>query len=142
MYLFLFKSNQRATNFIQINSRDNFFVCYILVVYEEGLPCFNLLYVIGLIGLDAIANLGQLTTISNNDFLSGLAALVAESFNLLNNVHAFNNGTEDNMTVIQPGGLNSCNEELRTICVGSSISLLCNGNRLHSLEFRNGILKQ
>lgn len=63
----------------------------------------------------------QSTTVSNNNLLVCLAGLGAITFNLLDNFHAFNDLTEDNVFVVQPGGLNGTDEELRTVGVGSSI---------------------
>lgn len=66
-----------------------------------------------------------MTAIGDDDFLSGLATLVADSLDLLDDVHALNDGAENDVTVVQPGSLDSCHEELRTICVWASVSL-CN----------------
>ncbi|KNC33742.1 hypothetical protein FF38_09079 [Lucilia cuprina] len=63
----------------------------------------------------------QSTTVGDNNLLVCLAGLGAVTFDLLNNIHAFNDLTEDNVFVVQPSGLDGTDEELRTVGVGSSI---------------------
>jgi len=51
-------------------------------------------------------------TVSDRNGLLCFSALATEAFNLLNNIHAFNDGTEDDVTVVQPRCFHGCNEEL------------------------------
>jgi hypothetical protein len=64
----------------------------------------------------------ELATVADGDVLRGLARLAAIRLNLLNNIHALNDGAEDNMTVVQPRGLHGGDEELRSIGVGTGVS--------------------
>jgi hypothetical protein len=66
--------------------------------------------------------LTELTTVINNNLLAGLAVLGAIGLDLLDNVHALNNLSEDNVPVVQPGGLHGRQEELGAIGVGASVS--------------------
>lgn len=63
----------------------------------------------------------QSTTISDNNLLVCLARLGTVTFDFFNNIHAFNNLTEDNVFVVQPSGLDGTDEELRTVGVGTSV---------------------
>lgn len=63
----------------------------------------------------------QLATVGNNNLGRGAAIGRTVSLNLANNIHALNNTPEDNVLAIQPGSLDSTQEELGTIGVGSSI---------------------
>lgn len=63
----------------------------------------------------------QLATVGNNNFGTGGTIGCAISLNLANNIHALNNTAKDNVFAIQPGSLDSAQEELGTIGVGSSI---------------------
>lgn len=63
----------------------------------------------------------KLATVADGDVLRGLAGLASVRFNLLHNVHAFNDSAENNMTVVQPRCLHSCDEELRSVGVGTSV---------------------
>ena len=65
----------------------------------------------------------KLTTVSNDDFLAGLATLVAECFDLLDDIHTFGDSAENNVTVVQPGGFHCCHEELRSIGVWTGVGL-------------------
>lgn len=51
-------------------------------------------------------------TVSDRNGLLCFSTLATQAFNLLDNFHAFNDGTEDNVTVIQPRCFHGCNEEL------------------------------
>lgn len=62
-----------------------------------------------------------MTTVSNYNILRWFARLRAEGLHLLYNVHALYNVTKDNVSAIQPRGLNSGDEELRPVGVGPSI---------------------
>lgn len=67
--------------------------------------------------------LWQLTTVLDGDGLLWFPALAAKGFNLLDNIHTFDYVTEHNVTVVKPGCLHGCNEELGTVCVWTSIGL-------------------
>lgn len=71
--------------------------------------------------LSLLALSAYLATVGNGDGLRGLARLAAPSLNLLDDVHALDNGSEHNMTIIQPASLHGCDEELRTVGVWASI---------------------
>jgi hypothetical protein len=73
-------------------------------------------------GLFNVCNL-KLTAISNRNVLCWFAGLCAVRLNLLDDIHSLNNCAENDVTIVQPGCLYSCDEELGTICVWSSISL-------------------
>lgn len=47
------------------------------------------------------------------------------SLHLLNHVHTVDDLTKDDVLVIEERGGNSCDEELRTIGIGSSVLLIC-----------------
>ncbi len=64
----------------------------------------------------------QLAAISNDNLLRGLSALGTNSLNSLDDVHAFNDLSENNVLSVQPRARDSANEELRSICVGPSVS--------------------
>lgn len=63
----------------------------------------------------------QLSTIGNDNLLGGLARLAAERLDLLNDVHALDDGAEDNVTVVEPGSLDSGDKELRTVGVRAGV---------------------
>ena len=68
-----------------------------------------------------IIKLAKLTAVSNDDLLGRFARLGAESFHLLHNIHAFNDIAEDDVSAIQPGGLDGGDEELGAVGVGASV---------------------
>ena len=55
------------------------------------------------------------------DLGAGFARLRAISINLLHNVQALYDLTENDVLIVQPGSLDSANEELRSVGVGSGI---------------------
>jgi len=59
--------------------------------------------------------------------------LGAVPFDLLDDVHAFNDGAEDDMLAIQPGGLSRADEELGPVGVGASVR--------HRQDSRSGVLE-
>ena len=63
----------------------------------------------------------QLTAISDGDFFTGFAIIRANCFHALNDIHAVDDGSKDNVFSIQPGGLDCAQEELRSVGVGSSV---------------------
>lgn len=67
-------------------------------------------------------NLRELATVSNDNSALGLVLCASGGvFDFLDNIHPFDDLTEDNVLVVQPSGLHSANEELAAIGVGSSI---------------------
>lgn len=48
-------------------------------------------------------------------------ALCSEVFQSLQHVHSLLHFSENNMTTIQPGARNGRNEELRSVCIGSTV---------------------
>lgn len=59
----------------------------------------------------------ELATVGNLHLLGWLARLGAEAFQLLHNVHAIDHRAENHMLAIQPRGLSSSDEKLRSIGV-------------------------
>lgn len=72
-----------------------------------------------------MARLWKLATVADDDVLLWFPTLSALAFDGLDDVHAFDDSTENNVTVVQPGSFHGCNEELGTVCVWSSVGLLC-----------------
>lgn len=66
--------------------------------------------------------LTELTAVIDADLLAGLSVLRAVGLDLLDNVHALDNLSEDDVPVVQPGGLHGRQEELGAIGVGASVS--------------------
>lgn len=67
-------------------------------------------------------NKSKLTTTSDLDFLNRLVVTATRrAFNLLYEIHSFNNLTKHDMLSIQPWGRNGSDEELRAIGIGTSI---------------------
>jgi len=62
-----------------------------------------------------------LSTIGDNNLLAGLAALGSIGFSLLNNIHALNDLSEDDVLAVQPAGLGGADKELGAVGVGSSV---------------------
>merc|ERR1712168_247815 len=65
--------------------------------------------------------LSQLSTILDDHFLCRLSRLTSNGLHFFHHIHPFGDRAEDDMLVIQPLGLCSAQEELRTIGVGSCI---------------------
>ena len=70
------------------------------------------------------SNLLKLSTVSNGDLLAGLALPGPKALHGLHNIHASFHLAKDHMLAIQPLSLDSADEKLGTVCVGSSI---CHG---------------
>jgi len=62
-----------------------------------------------------------LSAVGNDDRLGGLSALGSNLLDVLDDVHTFNNLSEDNVLSVQPCGLDSAQEELRSVGVRSGI---------------------
>jgi hypothetical protein len=62
-----------------------------------------------------------LAVISNNNLGGGLAGLGSERFNLFDDIHSFDNLSEDNVLAVQPGGLGRADEKLGAVGVGASV---------------------
>jgi len=75
----------------------------------------------------------KLARVCDNDLLGAFARLRSIGFNLLDDLHAFDNLTKDDMLAIQPRSLGSANKELRTVGVGSSVG--------HAEDARAGVLE-
>jgi len=75
----------------------------------------------------------KLTGVGNNDLLGTFPRLRSIGFNLLDDFHALDDLSEDNMLAIQPRSLGSADKELRTVGVGSSVG--------HAEDARAGVLE-
>lgn len=75
----------------------------------------------------------ELTTVNNGDFLGAFSRLGSIGFNLLNDIHALDNLSKDNMLAIQPRSLGSAKEKLGSVGVGSGIG--------HAQDSRSGVLQ-
>jgi len=62
-----------------------------------------------------------LSTIRHNNLLVGLTTLRSEGFNLLDDIHAFYNLSEDDVLAVQPAGLGGADKELGAVSVGTSV---------------------
>lgn len=63
----------------------------------------------------------ELTTIGDHDLLGGLTRLGAVRLDLLDNVHTFDDLAEDDVLLVEPGGLGGGDEELGSVGVGSGV---------------------
>ncbi len=64
----------------------------------------------------------ELTAVSNCDLLGSLAVLRSNRLDCLDHIQALNNFAEHNVLSVQPLGLDSANEELRPVSVGTGVS--------------------
>ena len=62
-----------------------------------------------------------LPTVSDHDPLRGFARLGSEALDLLDDVHALDDLTEDDVLAVQPLGLGGAQEELRAVGVRASV---------------------
>lgn len=72
-------------------------------------------------GVLLLSQILELTAINNLDWLDWFATRCSSSFNLADNVHAFNNTAKNDVLAIQPRSLGSAEEELASVGVGASI---------------------
>lgn len=77
--------------------------------------------------------LRELTAVSDDDFLGGLAGLAAEGLNLLNNIHTLNNFSEDDVPAVEPWSHHRGDKELGSVGIGAGIS--------HGEDSRAGVLQ-
>jgi len=63
----------------------------------------------------------ELATVSNGDFLGAFTRLRSIGFNLLDNIHAFDDLSENDVFSVQPRSFGGANEKLRPIGVGSGV---------------------
>lgn len=63
----------------------------------------------------------EFTTVSNGNLASGTSRVRTIALNLTDNLHTLNNLAENNVLAIQPGSLDSANEELGAVGVGTGI---------------------
>lgn len=59
----------------------------------------------------------ELTTVVNDNLGAGGTRARADSFNRLDNIHAFRNSSEDDVLAVQPRSLGRAKEELRAVGV-------------------------
>jgi len=62
-----------------------------------------------------------LSAVGDGDWFGSLAGLTAERLNLLDDVHALDDGAEHDVLVVQPARLDRADEELRAVGVGSGV---------------------
>merc|ERR1719194_252168 len=62
-----------------------------------------------------------LAAVSDDNWLSGRAALGADGLDGLDDIHALNDAAEDNVLAIEPVGLDSAEEELGAVSVWASV---------------------
>jgi hypothetical protein len=62
-----------------------------------------------------------LTAIVNDDLGRGAASLATVGLDLLDDIQTLNDGTEDGVLAIEPSGLDSADEELGSVGVGTSV---------------------
>ncbi len=85
---------------------------------------FHLLLGIGFFDRERLCN-GNWSRIGDDDIVFWLVSGIGvQSFNLTDNIHAFQNFSENDMSTVQPCSLFCCNEKLRSIGVFASICLL------------------
>mmetsp|Transcript_12582 Transcript_12582/g.27172 ORF Transcript_12582/g.27172 Transcript_12582/m.27172 type:complete len:213 (-) Transcript_12582:10-648(-) len=65
--------------------------------------------------------LGQLAAVTDDNSLGGSARAGAHTLNLVNNIHALDDLAKDHVATVQPGGLDSGDEELRSVGVRASV---------------------
>lgn len=63
----------------------------------------------------------QLSTVGDHNLLGGLSGLVAVGFDLPDDVHAFDDASEDDVAIIEPGGLHGGDEELGSVGVRAGV---------------------
>ena len=68
-----------------------------------------------------------MTGVVDDDLLGGLAALGAERLDLLDDLHALNDLSENDVLAVQPRALDGGQEELRTVSVWAGV-----GHRQHA----------
>jgi hypothetical protein len=74
-----------------------------------------------------------LSAVVNDNLGAGGATAGPNSFDSLDNVHALDNGSENYVLSVQPGGLGSAQEELGSICTRASIG--------HTEDTRSSVLE-
>lgn len=75
----------------------------------------------------------QFTAVLNDNLGSSAASLGTVALDLLDDIQTLNNRAEDGMLAIQPGGLDSADEELGSVGVGSSVG--------HGEDTRSSVLE-
>lgn len=75
----------------------------------------------------------ELARVGDGDVLRGLARLASVRLDLLDDVHAFDDGSENDVTVVQPRSFDSRDEELRAVGVGSGVG--------HAHDAGSGVLE-
>lgn len=76
----------------------------------------------------------QLSAVRHDNLLGGLARLAAVALDLLDDIHALHDLAEDDVTLVQPGGLDGADEELRAVRVRSGVG--------HAQDSRAGVLQR
>ena len=66
--------------------------------------------------------LAKLSAVSDDDWLLGGTILGTNSFDVLDNIHSLGNLAKDDVSTIQPSGLDSTDEELTSVGVLSGVS--------------------
>merc|ERR1712035_295929 len=63
----------------------------------------------------------ELTTVGDNDWSAGLATLGADGLDLLDDVHALNDGAKNDVLAVQPSSLDGAQEELGAVSAWAGI---------------------
>lgn len=63
----------------------------------------------------------ELTAVADDNFAGGLSTLRSVGLELLDDIHALDDGAKDHVFVIQPGRLHCCDEELTAVAVRPGI---------------------
>jgi len=64
-----------------------------------------------------------LAGVFNDDFGRCFARLGSKGFNLLDDIHALNDGAKDDVLAVEPRGLGSAQEELGAVGVGTGLAM-------------------
>jgi len=75
----------------------------------------------------------KLTAVGDSDLLGAFSGLGSIRLDLLDDIHALDNLSENDMFAVQPGGLGGTDEELAAVGVGSSVG--------HAEDSGSGVLE-
>mmetsp|Transcript_34567 Transcript_34567/g.55717 ORF Transcript_34567/g.55717 Transcript_34567/m.55717 type:complete len:111 (-) Transcript_34567:345-677(-) len=75
----------------------------------------------------------ELTAIDNDDLLAWGTGPTADALDLIDDIGTLKNLSKNDMTTVEPRGLNSCNEKLTAVRIRPSVG--------HGEEVRSGVLQ-